>query len=107
MSDSASERSREDDIREAVSLFLKRNFPQIEMHGGDFAITGFDPDERSVSITLSGACDGCGVSPMTTQAIQKRLPSEIDGIDRVSVSLGFDGMAGEGTQRDVPDDVPF
>ncbi|WP_247002713.1 NifU family protein [Halosolutus gelatinilyticus] len=96
-----------DEISDSVSLFLRRNFPQIEAHGGDFAITDVDPDERSVSITLSGACDGCGISPMTTQAIQRRLPSEVDGIDRVDVSLGFDGMAGEGTPRGAPDDVPF
>ncbi|MFC4542714.1 NifU family protein [Halosolutus amylolyticus] len=106
MSDSPSAQS-EDEIRDAVSLFLRRNFPQIEAHGGDFAITGVDREERHVSITLSGACDGCGVSPMTTQAIQQRLPGEIDAIDRVSVTLGFDGMAGEGTPRDVPEDVPF
>ena len=107
MSDSPPDQSPEDEIRGAVSLFLKRNFPQIEAHGGEFAITGVDLDERHVSVTLSGACDGCGVSPMTTQAIQQRLPGEIDEIDRVSVDLGFDGRAGDGTRRDVPEDVPF
>ncbi|SEW32389.1 NifU family protein [Natrinema salifodinae] len=108
MSDSDAERSPEDAVREDVSLFLRRNFPQIEMHGGDSTITDLDLDERRVSINLSGACSGCGVSPMTTQAIRQRLPAEIDAIDRVDVSTGLDGLAEQGSSgRDVPPDTPF
>lgn len=108
MSDSDAERSPEDVVREDVSLFLRRNFPQIEMHGGDSTITDLDLDERRVSINLSGACSGCGVSPMTTQAIRQRLPAEIDAIDRVDVSTGLDGLAEQGSSgRDVPPDTPF
>lgn len=108
MSESEPEQSPEEAVREDVSLFLKRNFPQIEMHGGDSSITDVDLEERRVSINLSGACSGCGVSPMTTQAIQQRLPSEIDAIDRVSVSTGLDGLADDGSEGpDVPSDVPF
>jgi len=77
------------------------------MHGGDSSITDVDLDERRVSINLSGACSGCGVSPMTTQAIQQRLPAEIDDIDHVSVSTGLDGLAEQGSSgRDVPPDTP-
>ncbi|APX00024.1 hypothetical protein CHINAEXTREME_06475 [Halobiforma lacisalsi AJ5] len=103
-----SDSDREDEVRTAVASFLERNFPQIRGHGGDFAITEVDLEDGngSVSITLSGACSGCGVSSMTTQAIQQRLPSEVEAIDVVSVSTGFDGLA-EGTSRDVPPDVPF
>ncbi|MBZ6496705.1 NifU family protein [Natrinema longum] len=108
MSESEPEQSSEDAVREAVSLFLRRNFPQIELHGGDSSITDVDLDERRVSINLSGACSGCGVSPMTTQAIQQRLPAEIDGIDHVSVSTGLDGLAEQGSSGpDVPPDTPF
>ncbi|PGF18062.1 hypothetical protein CP556_19465 [Natrinema sp. CBA1119] len=108
MSESEPEQSPEDTVREDVSLFLRRNFPQIEMHGGDSSITDVDLDERRVSINLSGACSGCGVSPMTTQAIQQRLPAEIDDIDHVSVSTGLDGLAEQGSSgRDVPPDTPF
>lgn len=106
MSESAPTQSPEDEVREAVSLFLQRNFPQIQAHGGDSSITEVDLEEGRVSINLSGACSGCGVSPMTTQAIQRRLPNEIDEIDRVSVGTGFDGLS-EGTSRDISDDVPF
>ena len=104
MSESA--QSPEDEVREAVSLFLQRNFPQIQAHGGDSSITEVNLEEGRVEINLSGACSGCGVSPMTTQAIQRRLPSEIDSIDHVSVTTGFDGLS-EGTSRDISDDVPF
>ncbi|WP_254764015.1 NifU family protein [Natrinema marinum] len=108
MSESEPEGSTEDAVREEVSLFLRRNFPQIELHGGDSSITELDLEERRVAINLSGACDGCGVSSMTTQAIQQRLPAEIDAIDRVTVSTGFDGLAEGGSSGpNVPDDVPF
>ncbi|WP_049900934.1 NifU family protein [Natrinema sp. J7-1] len=108
MSESDTEQSPEDAVRDEVSLFLRRNFPQIEMHGGDSSITEIDLDERRVSINLSGACSGWGVSPMTTQAIRRRLPSEIDAIDHVSVSTGLEGLAQESSSgRDVPPDTPF
>ncbi|OVE86335.1 NifU family protein [Natronolimnobius baerhuensis] len=109
MSNSESDASLEDDVRTAVSLFLQRNFPQIELHGGESTITEVDLEERRVGINLTGACSGCGVSPMTTQAIQRRLPAEIDAIDHVTVSTGFDGMAtqGSGSGPDVPPDTPF
>lgn len=108
MSQSEPERSDEDAIREQVSLFLRRNFPQIKMHGGDSSILEVDLEERRVSIALSGACSGCGISPMTTQAIQRRLPTEVDGVDHVTVSTGLDGLAERDAGDDsVPPDVPF
>ncbi|EMA33225.1 NifU family protein [Halobiforma nitratireducens] len=99
------DRATEDEIRNAVAAFLERNFPQIRGHGGDFSVTEIDLEERRVSINLTGACNGCGVSSMTTEAIQRRLPAELESIDLVSVTTGFDGLA-EGTSRDVPD-TPF
>lgn len=68
-----------------VASFLRRNFPQIAMHGGSAAIQDVDAETGAVWIRLSGACGDCGISPMTTQAIQKRLPMEIDGIREVHV----------------------
>ncbi|MFC4438347.1 MULTISPECIES: NifU family protein [Natrialbaceae] len=95
MSSPESTQSTEERVREAVSLFLQRNFPQIQAHGGDSSITDVDLDEGHVMINLGGACSGCGISPMTTQAIQSRLPNEVDEIDSVSVSTGFDGLPDE------------
>jgi len=71
-----------------VRTFLKRNFPQIEMHGGDATVARCDPETGTASITLTGACSGCGISPMTVQAIKARLPDEIDAIDEVRVETG-------------------
>jgi len=68
-----------------VASFLRTNFPQIAMHGGDAAIQDLDPESGEVWIQLSGACGGCGISPMTTQAIQSRLPMDIDDVTRVHV----------------------
>lgn len=98
--------SPEDEVREAVSLFLQRNFPQIQAHGGDSTITEVDLEAGHVAITLSGACDGCGVSSMTTEAIKRRLPREVDTVETVAVSTGFDGLS-DGANRHISDDVPF
>lgn len=105
MSESAPQ-SSEDEVRADVSTFLQRNFPQIQAHGGDSSITEVDLEAGHVEINLSGACSGCGVSPMTTQAIQRRLPNDVEEIETVSVSTGFDGLT-EGTGREISDDVPF
>lgn len=72
-------------LMEDVASFLERNFPQIAMHGGDAAIQDLDPESGEVWIQLSGACGGCGISPMTTKAIQNRLPMDIAGISEVHI----------------------
>jgi len=99
-------KNEENAIREQISAFMKRNFPQIEQHGGDFAITDLDLESSKVSILLTGACDGCGVSPMTTTAIQSRLPAEIDEVDIVEVQTGFDEFSAVSGETDMSD-VPF
>ena len=104
-------------LRDEINNFLKRNFPQIQMHGGSSAIVDLDIEESYVSIQLGGACSGCGISPMTTQAIRRRLPDQIDEIDEVKVHTGNEGMDGMGfpdpSQRDDDEknghlpDAPF
>jgi Fe-S cluster biogenesis protein NfuA len=74
-----------DALLEEVASFLRRNFPQIAMHGGQAAIQDLDPESGEVWIQLSGACGGCGVSLMTTRAIQSRLPMDIAGITEVHI----------------------
>ena len=34
--------SEDDDLRERISNFLRRTFPQIQMHGGSAAIQNID-----------------------------------------------------------------
>jgi Fe-S cluster biogenesis protein NfuA len=96
----------DDDLREEVANFLRRNFPQIQMHGGSAAIQDLDRESGEVSIQLGGACSGCGISPMTIQAIKSRMVKEIPEIETVNAHTGMDGgsegMAGGGMSPSFP-----
>ena len=84
------------DLEERISNFLRRNFPQIQMHGGSAAIQNIDREEGSVHIQLGGACSGCGISPMTIQAIKSRMVKEIPEIEKVNAETGMGGDGGHG-----------
>ncbi|WP_336342772.1 NifU family protein [Halalkalicoccus ordinarius] len=92
--DTESETQDGDDLEERISNFLRRNFPQIQMHGGSAAIQNIDRETGEVSIQLGGACSGCGISPMTIQAIKSRMVKEIPEINQVHAETGMDGMGG-------------
>jgi len=77
-----------DDLEDRVANFLRRNFPQIQMHGGNAAIQDLDRETGEVSIQLGGACSGCGISPMTIQAIKSRMVKEIPEIETVHANTG-------------------
>ena len=81
----------DEELRERISNFLRRNFPQIQMHGGSAAIQNLDREAGEVTIMLGGACSGCGISPMTIQAIKSRMTEEIPEIDTVHADTGMDG----------------
>ena len=85
-----------DDLRERITNFLRRNFPQIQMHGGSAAIENIDREDGSVTIRLGGACSGCGISPMTIQAIKTRMTKEIPEINEVVARTGMEGQEGMG-----------
>ncbi|KMT45770.1 nitrogen fixation protein NifU [Halostagnicola sp. A56] len=80
-----------DDLKENVTNFLRRNFPQIQMHGGNAAIRDIDRETGEVTIALGGACSGCGISPMTIQAIKSRMVKEIPEIEKVNAHTGAGG----------------
>ena len=94
MSTDTEDRDPDDEIRERITNFLRRNFPQIQMHGGSAAIQQLDREEGSVTIQLGGACSGCGISPMMIQAIKTRMTKEIPEIDTVHASTGMGGKEG-------------
>ncbi|WP_281195850.1 NifU family protein [Halorubrum sp. F4] len=79
----------ENDLRERITNFLRRNFPQIQMHGGSAAISHLDRETGEVQIQLGGACSGCGISPMTIQAIKSRMVKEIPEIETVHADTGM------------------
>ncbi|QZY00711.1 NifU family protein [Halobaculum rubrum] len=87
----------EDELRERVTNFLRRNFPQIQMHGGSAAIQHLDRETGEVHISLGGACSGCGISPMTIQAIKSRMTKEIPEIKQVVADTGM----GSGADGDL------
>lgn len=101
----------EQDIEDRISNFLVRNFPQIAMHGGSAMIEGLDLDTGEVWLKLGGACSGCGISPLTIEAIRSRLPREIPEISTVHADTGsgFIGSASPTESRDGErfPDVPF
>lgn len=78
-------------LEERVNGFLERNFPQIWMHGGTAAIEDLDPETGEVKLRLGGACSGCGISPMTVQAIKSRMAKEIPEIESVSANADSPG----------------
>ncbi|WP_129116840.1 NifU family protein [Halegenticoccus tardaugens] len=97
-------------LEERIELFMARNFPQIQMHGGSAGIDAIDEEAGEVWISLAGACSGCGISPMTIQALEARMVAEFDEIDVVHASTGIDGYGhGYGSDADADDfsDVPF
>ena len=100
----------DEELRERISNFLRRNFPQIQMHGGSAAVQNLDRETGEVSIMLGGACSGCGISPMTIQAIKSRMTQEIPEIDTVHAETGMDGgtegMAGGQMSPSFPGDSP-
>ncbi len=83
-----------DDLEERVTNFLRRNFPQIQMHGGSAAIQNIDRESGEITIALGGACSGCGISPMTIQAIKSRMVKEIPEIEKVHAHTGAEGGDG-------------
>ncbi|ELZ84071.1 NifU family protein [Haloferax prahovense] len=86
----------EDDLKERVVNFLRRNFPQIQMHGGSAAIRDLDRETGEVTVLLGGACSGCGISPMTIQAIKTRMVKEIPEINEVHADTGMGDDGGMG-----------
>lgn len=75
------------DPYEEVDQFLSKEFPQIVMHGGESVITDLNTEEGTVDITLTGACDGCGINGMTSKALMLRLPQNIEWATKVDVSI--------------------
>ncbi len=93
-------------LEEQIERFLLRNFPQIRMHGGDAAIEAIDEESGEVWLRLSGACSGCGISPMTIQALKSRLVAEFDAIDTVHAETGMGSSGAPDPDREF-EDVPF
>lgn len=75
------------ELYDKIRIFLQAEFPQIQMHGGSFDIQDIDKESGEVTIELGDACGGCGISPMTQQQIQKRMPQSIEEVNIVHVEF--------------------
>lgn len=95
--------AEETEVRDRITQFLTMNFPQIRLHGGNAAIRDLDLAAGEVTIVLGGACSGCGISPMTVQALETRL---VHDIPEISVVHADTGQSADPRGFD-PDDVPF
>lgn len=93
-------------LERRLERFMNRNFPQIAMHGGTAGIDAIDEESGEVWITLAGACSGCGISPMTIQALKSRMVVEFDEITEVHASTGYGFDYGDDERPDLSD-VPF
>jgi Fe-S cluster biogenesis protein NfuA len=93
-------------LERRLERFMHRNFPQIAMHGGTAGIDAIDEDTGEVWLTLAGACSGCGISPMTIQALKSRMVVEFEEVREVHASTG-DGFEYDSDERPDLSDVPF
>lgn len=90
------------DLRDRVTAFLSRNFPQIRMHGGDAVIERLDPETGEITLRLAGACSGCGISPMTVRAIKSRMAAEFPEIETVHADTGDRPTTADADDRAEP-----
>ncbi|MFC7074061.1 NifU family protein [Halovenus rubra] len=73
------------DLKHQTQQYLTDNVPQIQQHGGSVEIKDVDMDSGRVTVAIGGACSGCGIAPMTMNAIESRLPENVDGVEGVNV----------------------
>lgn len=100
--------SPEESLEARIERFVMRNFPQIQLHGGDAGIDAIDEETGEVWISLTGACSGCGISPMTIQALKRRMLAEFDELSEVHAGTGMWAHdRSDGGSDDTFSDVPF
>jgi Fe-S cluster biogenesis protein NfuA len=93
-------------LEDRIDRFVRRNFPQIQMHGGDAGVEAVDEETGEVWISLTGACSGCGISPMTIHALTARMVAEFEEVSEVHATTGGSFGYDDGGSPDVSD-APF
>ena len=95
-----------DDLEARIEQYLLRNFPQIQLHGGDAVVEAIDEETGAVWLRLTGACSGCGISPMTVQALKSRMVAEFEEVSVVHAETGQGAPEPDRLDGDF-EDVPF
>ncbi|SDJ57226.1 Fe-S cluster biogenesis protein NfuA, 4Fe-4S-binding domain [Halovenus aranensis] len=72
-------------LRQQTQNYLTNNVPQIQQHGGSFEVKEVDSERGHVTVAIGGTCSGCGIAPMTMNAIESRLPESVDELEDVEV----------------------
>jgi Fe-S cluster biogenesis protein NfuA len=72
-------------LKQQAESYLTNNVPQIQQHGGTVEVRDVDEEQGHVTVAIGGTCSGCGIAPMTMNAIQSRLPESVDGLEDVEV----------------------
>ena len=80
-------------LKQQTENYLRTNVPQIQQHGGSFEVQEADEENGTVTVVIGGACSGCGIAPMTINAIERRLPEHVDGLEDVDVVRADDSNA--------------
>ena len=62
----------------------------------------FQLNNLAAYIALGGACSGCGISPMTIQAIKSRMVKEIPEVEKVHAHTGMDDGGSGGASPSFP-----
>lgn len=77
----------DEDRTNQVEDFLKKEMPQIQMHGGEANVYFAEAESETVYVELSGKCSECGLSPMTVNLLERRIPEAFNSISTVEVSV--------------------
>ena len=71
-------------MEESVKAAIKMLRPQFLQDGGDIELYHIDEKTGVVSITLSGACDGCGLASMhIKQGVETFLKEQVPEVTNV------------------------
>lgn len=61
----ATDRTKEEIVKEIESLVEEKIQPSVEMHGGVVKLENFDMDTGVALMLMSGSCSGCSSSTIT------------------------------------------
>ena len=70
---------------QSIKNFINEKIaPGVEAHGGEVNIIKFE--DNILTISLSGACDGCSVHAYSSEAISNYILEEFPDLDDVIVT---------------------
>ncbi len=72
------------DIEQKAREVLEEIRPAIQMDGGDVSFVSYNAADQTITVKMSGACQGCAMSEITLkQGIQKMIQERLPEIKEV------------------------